>query len=234
MPPCAACGETISYTNGAAAIYGDPTVYGGTLLFDPTAYCSRCSGSQGVDMVDGLLRVWISSSGSIETVRVEEGGAWFFFGPATGATQAYVGALAANLVITEVNGVSPVDPLRMIAGTMSFVPSSSDVGSRTFTATESVDPAGWRGTMIFDDVGAALIGTPYEGGRVTAAMLVFDDVLATSSEAGTVAFIDKKWVSITTSPEPGALVLLAGAAAVGLTSEFWKRRRPNRRVSAAA
>ena len=139
-----------------------------------------------------------------------------------------------QLVITEVNGLAPVGPLRMIAGTMDFVPSSSDVGSRTFNATEPVDPAGWQGTMTFHDVGAALVGTPYEGGRVTGAMLVFDDVLATTSEAGTVAFIDKKWVSITTSPEPGALVLLASAAAVGLTREFWKRRRPSQRISVAA
>ena len=62
VPAWSAFGETISYTNGAAAIYGDPTVYGDTLLFSPTAYSSRCSGSQGVDMVDGLLRVWINSS----------------------------------------------------------------------------------------------------------------------------------------------------------------------------
>jgi MYXO-CTERM domain-containing protein len=231
-PAWSARGEIVTYASGAAAIYGDPAVYGNTLLFSPTAYYSRCSGQAGVDMVDGLLRVWIECPDSIETVRVEEGGAWFFFGRGSDATTAYVGALAANLVITEVNGVAPLSPLKMIPGTMDFVPASADVGSRTFTAVEPVDTAGWRGTMTFHDVSDALVGTAYEGGRVTGAMLVFDDVLATTSETGTIAFIDKKWVSITTSPEPDGAALLAGAAVLGFIGMFRRRRRPSHPISA--
>ena len=63
LPAWSVFGETISYTSGAAQIYGKPTVLGDTLLFDPGAYSSHCSGAQGVDMVDGLLRVWIKSGG---------------------------------------------------------------------------------------------------------------------------------------------------------------------------
>jgi hypothetical protein len=233
-PAWSAQGEIISYTNGSAAIYGDPSVVGNTLLFSPTAYYSRCSGAAGVDMVDGLLRVWIESPDSIETVRVEEGGAWFFFGHGSEATQAYVGALAANLVITEVNGTTLLSPLKMIPGTMDFVPAGEDVGSRTFTAAEPVDIKGWRGTMTFQNISNALAGTAYEGGRVTGAMLVFDNVLATASEAGTIAYIDKKWVSITTSPEPDGAALLAGAAVLGLFGIVWKRRRAGHANSAAA
>jgi len=231
-PAWSVFGESISYTNGAAPIYGNPTVYGDTLLFNPTGYFSSCSGVNGVDMADGLLRVWITSPAGIESVSVQEGGAWFFFGPGSDATQACVGVFGAQLFVTEVNGLPPVGgPLNMIFGTMDFTPSSSDVGSRTFKATEPIDPVGWQGAMLFDDVGAALAGTAYQGGHVTGAMLVFDDILATASEAGAISFIDKKWVSITTSsevghvPEPGTLVLLAAASALGLTYRLQKRSK---------
>jgi len=223
-PAWSVFGGAISYTNGAASIYGSPTVYGDTLLFNPTEYSSSCTGADGGDMIDGLLRVWITSPAGIENVSVQEGGAWFFFGPATDATQAKVGAYMAELVVTAVDGFAPASgPLIMIPGVMDFTPSSSDVGSRTFKATEPVDAAGWKGTMLFNDVDAALVGTPYQGKHVTEAMLVFDDILATTtSRAGTVAFIDKKLVSITTwpestAPEPGTLVLLAGALVLGMT-----------------
>jgi hypothetical protein len=228
-PAWSALGESISYTSGAAPIYGNATVYGDTLLFNPTAYFSKCSGVNGVDMVDGQMRVWITCTEGIEDVSVEEGGAWFFFGSATDATRAYVGAFGAELFVTEVDGVAPTGPLSMIPGTMDFTPSSSDVGSRTFKATEPVNTAGWRGTMRFDHVAGALAGTPYQGRLVTGAMLVFDDILATASEAGTLAFIDKKWVSITTSPdpvpEPDSLVFLATVPALALAYRLGKRRK---------
>jgi len=231
-PAWSVFGEAISYTNGAAPIYGSPTAYGDTLLFNPTEYSSGCSGADGVDMIDGLLRVWITSSAGIGSVGVREGGAWCFFGPVTDGTQAYVGACGAELVVTAVNGVAPAGgPLIMIPGVMDFTPSSSDVGSRTFKATEGVDPAGWKGMMLFNNVDAALIGTSCQGGHVTGAMLVFDDILATASGAGTTAFIDKKWVSITAcpdpdpAPEPGALVLLGGALVLGTTYQVWRRRK---------
>jgi hypothetical protein len=233
-PTWSVFGESISYTSGAESIFGDSTIYGDTLLFSPTAFSSSCSGAAGVNMADGLLRVWITSPTGIENVSVQEGGAWFFFGPGTAATQAYVGAHAAELVITQVDGLPVVgDPLIIVPGTMDFSPSSSAVGSRTFNATEPVDPAGWQGTMLFDDLGATLAGTPYQGELVTGAMLVFDDILATASEVGTVAYIDKKWISITTSPqpdsvpEPGTLVLLAAASALGLIYRLRKRSKTN-------
>jgi hypothetical protein len=224
-PAWSALGESIWYTNGSASIYGAPAVYGDTLLFSPAGFSSTCSGVNGVNMVDGLLRVWIESPLGIDDVTVQEGGACFFFGHATGATQAYVGALAARLFITEVGGQAVSGgALTIIPGTMSFTPSSSEVGSRTFNATEPIGSAGWQGTMLFTDVNSALAGTPYAGGHVTGVMLVFDDVLATASEAGTVAMIDKKWVSVRV-PEPGALMLLAAGLALGLACVAWRRRK---------
>jgi len=233
LPAWPAFGESITYTNGAAAIYGAPTVYGDSLLFNPTAYSSRSSGANGVDMVDGLFRVWMNCAAGIEDVTVQEGGAWFFFGPASDATQAFVGAFAAELVITEVNGLPLAGgPFTMIPGAMTFTPASSEVGSRTFKASETVLATGWQGVMAFNDLSDALVGTPYQGGRVTGAMLVFDNILATSSQAGTIAYIDKKWVSITGTqdtasgtPEPGALVLLATTSTLMLTYQVRKRSR---------
>ena len=214
-------GEIISYTSEAAPVFGGSTQYGDTLLFGPTAFSSTSTGPAGVNMTDGLLRVLISSAAGIDNVAVNEGGAYFFFGPdATKATQAYVGAHAAELFITGVNGV-PVSagPLIGIPGTMEFSPASSDVGSATYYATEPVDTSGWQGTMLFDNLSAALADSPYAGGQVTDAMLVFDNILATASETGTTAYIDKKWVSITTTPldaipEPGTLVLFVPTMAI--------------------
>jgi hypothetical protein len=223
-----ASGEIISYRNGSSPIFGAPEILGDTLWFNPTDFFSRCSGPDGVDMVDGLFRVWIGTSTAIDTVTVKEGGAWFFFGPANDATQAYVGVHAAELVITEVNGAAVQGgPPIMIPGTMAFTPPSSEVGARTFVATEPVDRSGWQGTMDFENIGAALTGTPFEGGRVTGAMLVFDNILATASTRGTIASIDKKWVSVTTTPEPAALALLAAASALGLAyyRRNWRRAK---------
>ena len=47
-------------------------------------------------------------------------------------------------------------------------------------------------------------------------MLVFDNVLATTSETGTVALIHLKWVAITTTPEPEAFVILVGSLDAGI------------------
>ncbi|MCE5269420.1 MAG: PEP-CTERM sorting domain-containing protein [Planctomycetaceae bacterium] len=226
-----ALGEIVSYTSGASPIFGDSVQYGDTLLFSPTAFSSSSSGANGVNMTDGLLRVWITSAGDISDVVVNEGGACFFFGGRpTDLTKAYVGANAAQLFITSVNGAPVTGPLISIAGTMQYTPSSADVGSRTFYATDPVSTSGWQGTMVFQDPGAALARTPYAGGSVTGVMLVFDNILATASEAGTLAYIDKKWVSITAdptpaspTPEPGTLTLLATVSLVGLVFATRKR-----------
>ena len=203
----AVLGEVISYTNGAAAVYGSPSVEGDTLLFNPTAFSSRCSGSQGVDMIDGLMRVWIASSENIEKVTVNEGGAWFFFGPGTAATQAYVETSGLSRHYRGERRCADGRP-EHDSRHHDVYPLLGNVGSRTFKATEPVDSAGWQGTMTFDNVDAALVGTPYQGQRVHRGDARLRQRLGNHERNGTVAFIDKKWVAITTTPEPEAFVIL--------------------------
>ncbi|MEN6459239.1 MAG: PEP-CTERM sorting domain-containing protein [Thermoguttaceae bacterium] len=239
LPASPAAGESVSYVSGAASIFGSSTQYGDTLLYSPTAFSSCSTGRCGVDMTSGLFRLRITSTGNIEELEVNEGGAYFFFGSrATDLTQAYVGTSAAQLLITSVNGVDVNGPLVSIAGTMEITPSSSDIGSSTFNATEPCDAAGWQGTMVFENIGAALDDTPYAGGMVTGLMLVFNDILATSSQKGTLAYIDREWVSVmttvtpgptsssadsTTVPEPGTLAILATTSVLGLAWGLRKR-----------
>jgi hypothetical protein len=221
-----AAGEVISYRSDAAPIFGEPAVYGNSLLFIPADFASVAASGRRTDLVSGLMRVGIESSGSIEHVRVDEGGGWFFLGSASPNTQASVAALAAELVITEVDGVPVANgPLITIPGVMNFSPTSNGIGSAAFSAADPVDPAGWRGQMVFDDVSSALVGSLYQGKRVTGATLVFNNVLSTKVNEDAVALINEQWLTITTAPEPSTLGLLAVTVVAGAICSVRNRRR---------
>jgi len=106
-----------------------------------------------------------------------------------------------------------------------------EVGSRTFKSTERVDPAGWRAQCSSITWAPLWSALPAGAGALRGQGPCCDDILATTSEAGRIAVIDKKWVSITASseesliPEAGGFVLLAAASVVGLTYRLqnWNR-----------
>jgi hypothetical protein len=232
-----AFGEVISYVNNGSSIYGGMAVLGDTALFNPTEFSSQAQGPRGADTVHGLFQLLIGRSDGIGSVLVEEDGTWSVVGHGN-AAQAYVGTELASLLVTEVDGVTVSGASLTIPGTMEFTPSSGDVGSVTFNAKDTIDPANWHGTMRFDDVDSVLAGTAYEGGLVTHAVLLFDGVLITTSKKNMSALIDMQQVAVTTTTtpptpisEPGTLALAAVAAMAGLTYSLRRYNTTPARVS---
>lgn len=213
--------EFFTNISGPDAIhtYGTPYAVSDTLKFGdalkPLKFSSIASGAGGVDMVDGKLSVTIEAHegqglGSLELF--EQGGFHSLLlngGPATSAGVALIGA---TLDIIEIEG-SPVD-LPLINGHMLFFePPPPDLDFKIFQKILNQPMFGdWKGRMIIP-VASFLNGTPDEGKLVTKAQLIFNNVLTTTSEAGTYAYIDKKIVQIivTPVPEPSTLILLAMA-----------------------
>jgi hypothetical protein len=199
--------------------FGTPSVNGNTLTFQGPSFSSTTSGLNTVDFLDGRLEVTISAHPGygLTDVSLYENGAYHYNGPFGGInTTAEVDLVAAQLQITEIAG-NPVN-LPPVFGTMVFSPQN------LFQKTVDATPGTWEGTMTIS-IANQLANTQYAGQLVTKAVLRFNNVLTTSSDAeGAYAFIDKKTVQITTEgvPEPGVLVMLA-TAVLGLG--LWLRNK---------
>ncbi len=188
--------------------YGTPGVSGNTLTFQGPDFSSTTSGLNTVNMLDGRLEVTITAHEGfgLTDVNLYENGGYHFNGPFGGIkTTSEVDLVAAQLQITEIEG-SPVN-LPPIFGNMVFSPSN------LFQKTIDTTPGTWEGSMSIS-VANQLENTQYEGKLVTKAVLRFNNVLTTSSDAdGAYAFIDKKTIQITSVgvPEPSVLIMLATA-----------------------
>jgi hypothetical protein len=217
-------------------LYGPPTAYGQmTLSFGSGMnFGSYSSGAGGVDITDGKLFVQMAPipGGIMDVVTVSEIGSYAIAGAGgTSATQVNAACNGLTFSVTGVDGVSIDGPTvttpmiyKLITGTV-VIPSEGILpdGPGVTPLSSPITTHGlgtWYGgaTIKLTDL---LIGTEWEGENVTQATLVFDNVLTSQSEAGTVAYIDKKQLWIT--PEPGTFVLLS-IAALGLVGYVWRRR----------
>jgi hypothetical protein len=210
-----------------ALTYGVPILNGNVLKFDQNLQFScLSSGENDKDTADGKLAVMINAKPGceIDHVSVFELGGWSFDGAGTNATEAKVEILSATVDILEIDGL-PVLLWPPVFGTMKFdTPPPDEFNSKSLNMVDHPGPGTWAGTMTID-LAASLIGTQYEGHKITKAQLVIDNKLATWSEIGSIAFIDKKrvWIGADPIPEPATLLLLGIAATVGLG--VWCRRK---------
>lgn len=201
-------------------LYGAPSIMGDQLSFSPTSFGSYAN-SGSADIVDGLLQGKISATPGnyLESFSFSEFGDYTLVGNGTDSTSAKIGQIF-FVTVTEVDGVA--------LGTNSF----TLVGNASVTSDGDFflpDDAGiavpWFGSS-FIDIAGGLAARKAEfpgvyGDLVTGIEFVSNNTLATTSESGTAAFIQKKDVSIdiVTAPEPASLSLL------GLGAGFLLRRR---------
>lgn len=207
-------------------LYGAPHVAGDDQLdFDPSAFASSASGG-AADVTDGLLQGVVQAKPGFGITRfaLSELGSYTLAGAlGTPSTSAQVGQVA-FVKITELNGVA-------LGGNSFTVPVSSTFtsGGDFFLPGDAGVAQPWLGGGSVD-IAAALAakkasdpGTYGNFTQVTRLEFTTNNTLVTTSQSGTVAFIDKKDLVLDIDavvPEPGSLALLALAVPA-----FFSRRR---------
>ena len=185
-------------------LFGAPTIAGDSLDFNPTAFVSNSSGG-AIDSTIGVLDFTIEAlfANVIEEIQLREAGDYTIFGAGGAGTSATVSApIFINIV--EVDGLS-VTPINFNTN-MVFTPSAGDYNLADDGAGFGVI---WVGILDID-VNQVLIdqGISFEFGA-TEIKFIMNNILATTSEAGSSAEIQKKdlGLSITIVPEPASLAL---------------------------
>jgi hypothetical protein len=182
-------------------LFGAPIHVGNRLIFQHEMLFTSVASGGSADTTSGTLSMIIRADMGtfLEEIVITETGDWSMLGAGTNATSATVNGL---LAVTELApGVSP---------TM----------TSTFTVTPTpayhlpTTPEGEFAAITFIDL---------SGLGVTEVVISLNNNLQTTSESGTVSFIQKKSVIVEVNeppiPEPATLSL------VGLTGLFVMRRR---------
>jgi hypothetical protein len=207
-------------TGDPEPLYGAPIVSGNALDFNNMTYASSSSGAGGSDFTDGRLTTTIMSINAgvgITDLLIEESGDYSLIGPGGTGTSAFVGA-SIFLDIREIDGV-PIAPINF---NTNLVISPNADGEFNIADDGTGVAVIWEGTILID-IDAILAANSIVG-TATKIDFTMDNVLGTTSEAGTSSLITKKdlgGVAITTMvPAPGTLVLLAA----GLLAPRRRRR----------
>lgn len=189
-------------------LFGNPTVFGNSLVFTPTLFGATSTGG-GLDITDSTLTTTIEArpNKSIGNILFNEAGDYSLVGVGNAATTATVVATYFVRVV-EVN-FAPLSAPIQSNGALTFTPSGG-----TYDLVN--DPGAgiiWTGSTNID-VNAILAANSIQG-VATKVMLSLDNQLVATSQAGTTSFIKKKTadgVVIIVIPEPATLGLLGGAA----------------------
>jgi len=198
-------------------LYGAPTVAGNALVFNPVNFGATASNG-AVQITDGTLTTKITAlaGSTIDQLGVTEAGDYTLAGaPASLGTNVSVAA-PIFLQIIQVNGVG-INPVNVDANVV-FTP---DAGSYNLLNNPGSGVI-WTGSLNVNiDSALAAAGV---SGQATEVIYTMDNDLTAISQAGTIAFIQKKTVGgviITPSvPEPVSTSWIALSALALL-----KRRR---------
>ncbi len=207
-------GTTVNYLSvtedsatDATPLFGAPTVAGDALDFNPTNFVSSSSGG-AIDSTIGVLNFTAeaTSGNFIDQIVLSEAGDYTIFGSGGVGTSATVAA-PVFINIVEVDGVS-ISPINY-NGNLVFTPSAGDYNLADDGAGFGVI---WTGVLDID-VEQLLIdaGVNYTYGA-TEVKVILNNILATTSEAGSSAEIQKKdlqGLTVTIFPEPASAMLLA-------------------------
>lgn len=199
-------------------LFGEPTIAGDSLDFNPKNFAAFASGAGGTDHTDANLQFMVEAKPGkgISGLGLSEAGDTTIAGFTNDAFTAVTATIFVE--INELNGVA-ISPINVPGTSMTFTPSAGDYQL-------SVDGSG-PGSYTFAFSGSVFIDLgPYVpfGATATKISVSLDNTLVALSEAGTTAFIQKKdfdGISVTIDtfnvPEPATIslcLLIAGALSV--------------------
>ena len=204
-------------------LFGQPTVSGDSLDFNPVGFNASATGASGVDITDGNLAFGIEAKDLhiIDTIQFSEAGDTTLAGLGTNNTRTVITS-EVFIDILEIDGVS-VNQIN-IQDQLVFTPSNGDYLLGTDGGGGPFYQVDWQGNLTVD-LTQALIdrGISFNFG-VTRATLNLDNTLVALTENGTQAFIAKKdadGLTITVNiPEPATW----GLALIGLAATLLVRR----------
>lgn len=202
--------------------FGPPELNLNTLDFDPNEFAAMATGGS-LDITDVQLnfRLMTVAGAGLSSIVFSESGDYTLFGGGTALTQIAAG-LAIQIDILAVDGVALATPLKTFHSTSFTADLVSD---------GPVQVAPWGNSLTIDLDAVLTEHNIAHNLGVTKAKVVIDDQLIAISEPTSVAFIAKKdfriGPTVVIVPEPGSVVLMAGAI-VGYG--FTMRRRLGRSV----
>ena len=190
-------------------IYGDPILSGDSLVFAPTDFTSSASGGvsdQTAATFQGMITSLDPFSTRIDQLVLQEQGDFDLTGSGGVATSASVLAGLA-IVVLEVNDGGVITP--------TSIDNMENFFLNFDTPTQGGD---WTGTAIIDVAHLVKKGFGIDA-FATKVLFTFDNVLSTTSESGSTAFMQNKTdvLSLIVIPEPATGLLLgAGLVLLGV------------------
>jgi len=209
-------------------LYGDPTVSGNSLDFNPVSFNAFASGAGGLDLTDGTLGMRIEAKPGIGISQLlyNEAGDFTLLGFGTDNTFSSVrAAFFVNILEVDGAGIAPIN----LNFTMDMSPSGG-VYRLDEQGGGPLQQGNWAGNLTVDvDQALADAGVPFDIGA-TLVTVTLDNTLTALSGDGTSAFIAKKdfgGTSITVViPEPASLLIMAfGLVGLFLGRGLVRRRR---------
>jgi hypothetical protein len=196
---------TESSVSDPTPLFGAPDAVVNRLDFDPLGFGASSIGG-APDLTDGQLNYSFRTAfgKGISSLVVEEAGDFSLLGAGTATTSLSYG-LFAKVTILELGGV-PVTPFTVIAST-------------SFNKNLAANPGSnqpWSAGLLIE-LGPAIAANGFGTALVSRGEFVLDNTLIALSESGSVAFLAKKDIFITTTPlddqnfipEPASAALLA-------------------------
>lgn len=188
---------TFTYDNSALGLFGTPQVQGDTLYFLPIEFTAQSLNGQGYDITRSTLNVLVqtNSSGlSFGSIGLYEDGDYFKLGSGTSV------GVGGQMVVTNTANVND--------RTWYSIASPSDFSQVT-------SPGNFTTSLWNAYANADLTGKGWNSIDVTIENILF----AGTTEQSSLAFIEKKFASLTVSavPIPGAVWML-GSGLLGLVA----------------
>jgi hypothetical protein len=212
-----------STTGDSVPLFGPPLVSGNSIDFNPVGFDAAASGAGGNDSTGARLTFAVLShpGHAVTQLHLSEAGDTTLAGSGTDLTSSRVTANG-TITISHVDGSAITPIVRPIA--LSFTPSGGDYGLVSDAGGLPVFHTSWSSSSSIN-VAQILTseGVPFTLGA-TVISLDLTNTLTATSEAGTIALINKQdfgGISITVVvPEPAPAAL----AALGLLFSIGTRR----------